>query len=92
MNDTYTVLLREKKLPLSLLEDPEAKRGSKLERERIHAAFSFNTAFGKKQTRKRPKISSDSYSELLGSAEATNNRYKLQSRAKKHKSSLQGHK
>lgn len=26
VKDSYTVLLREKKLPLALLEDPEAKR------------------------------------------------------------------
>jgi hypothetical protein len=27
VNDSYTVLLREKKLPLQLLEDPERKVG-----------------------------------------------------------------
>lgn len=29
VNDAYTVLLREKKLPLQLLEDPEKKLGGK---------------------------------------------------------------
>lgn len=29
VNDSYTVLLREKKLPLQLLEDPEKKVGGK---------------------------------------------------------------
>lgn len=29
VNDAYTVLLKEKKLPLQLLEDPEAKRKGK---------------------------------------------------------------
>ena len=30
VNDAYTVLLREKKLPLQLLEDPDKKLGGKL--------------------------------------------------------------
>jgi nuclear GTP-binding protein len=29
VNDAYTVLLREKKLPLQLLEDPDKKLGGK---------------------------------------------------------------
>ena len=32
MNDAYTVLLREKKLPMSLLEDPEKANAGKAAR------------------------------------------------------------
>lgn len=78
MNDTYTVLLREKKLPLSLLEDPEAKRESKQNRAALRSAHSFDSAFGKKQTRKRPKLSTDDYSQLLGEAADTNTRCGVQ--------------
>ncbi len=69
MNDTYTVLLREKKLPLSLLEDPEVKKESKQTRALMRSAHSFDTAFGKKQTRKRPKLATDDYAQLRGAAE-----------------------
>ena len=72
MNDTYTVLLREKKLPLSLLEDPDAKRESKQSRALMRKAKSFDGAFGKKQTRKRPKLATEDYAQLLGEAEQTN--------------------
>lgn len=72
VNDTYTVLLREKKLPLSLLEDPEAKRESKQNRALMRSAHSFDGAFGRKQTRKRPKLATDDYAQLLGVAEDTN--------------------
>lgn len=74
MNDTYTVLLRQKKLPLALLEDPEGKRENKLDRARLRSAFSFESTFGKKQTRKRPKLASDDYSHLLQSAEASSSK------------------
>ena len=35
VNDAYTVLLRERKLPMSLLEDPEIKRGAKALRSNL---------------------------------------------------------
>ena len=35
VNDAYTVLLRERKLPMSLLEDPETKRGAKALRSNL---------------------------------------------------------
>ena len=74
VNDTYTVLLREKKLPLSLLEDPEAKKTGKQGRSHLRSAHSFGATFGKKQIRKRPKLATDSYAELQGAADATNTR------------------
>lgn len=75
VNDTYTVLLREKKLPLSLLEDPSAKKDSKQNKALMRSAHSFDSAFGKKQTRKRPKLATDDYAQLLGEAEVTNGRW-----------------
>ena len=71
VNDAYTVLVREKKLPLSLLEDPEAKKGAKQSRAHLLTAQPFTSTFGKKQTRKRPRLAMESYAELLDSAEAT---------------------
>jgi len=72
INDPYAVLLREKKLPLSLLEDPDAaaRQGGKQARASLVATQPFSATFGKKQTRKRPKLGSDSYSALLTSAQA----------------------
>lgn len=73
VNDSYTVLLREKKLPLALLEDPEAaaRTGRKTARASLTAAQPFATTFGSKQTRKRPKLSAETYGDLVGSAAQT---------------------
>ncbi len=70
VNDSYTVLLREKKLPLALLEDPEAaaRTGRKTARASLTAAQPFAATFGTKQTRKRPKLSAETYGDLIGSA------------------------
>jgi nuclear GTP-binding protein len=76
-NDPYTVLLRQRKLPLSLLEDPSTtnKRGGKEARASLVATQPFSSTFGKKQTRKRPKLSVDSYQDLVSIAETGNARY-----------------
>lgn len=78
VNDPYTVLLKERKIPLSLLEDPnkEAKQGGKLARASLIATQPFSATFGKKQTRKRPKLSTDSYQDLLAKAEEINDKYR----------------
>lgn len=72
VNDPYTVLVRERKLPLSLLEDPDAeiRKGAKQTKASLIATQPFSTTFGKKQTRKRPKLGADSYADMLESAEA----------------------
>jgi len=77
VNDPYTVLVREKKLPLALLEDPEkeSKQGGKAARASLVATQPFNATFGKKQTRKRPKLLSESYQDLLVKAEAVTEEY-----------------
>ena len=74
MNDAYTVLLREKKLPLSLLEDPEAARGAKEIRSNLLQAQPFAETFAAKRARKRPKLASEDYGDLLAKAEAVSER------------------
>ena len=71
-SDPYTVLLKERKLPLSLLEDPdaEAKKTGKAARTALVTTQPFASTFGKKQTRKRPKIAVDSYEDLINVVQA----------------------
>ena len=70
VGDSYSVLLRQKKLPMSLLEDPEqkAKEGGKAARSHLLQTQPFAATFGKHQQRKRPRMSVESYSDLLNSA------------------------
>lgn len=58
VNDAYTVLVRERKLPMQLLEDPEEKlrKAGKEARASLLAVHSFDSTFGKKKTRKRPAL------------------------------------
>jgi nuclear GTP-binding protein len=68
MNDPYSVLLKEKKLPLSLVEDPEKKKrkGGKAARASLVAVEPFSLTFGAKKTRKKPKLEGiDSYADLV---------------------------
>ena len=71
VNDNYTVLLREKKLPLSLLEDPDkaAQKGGKGARADLLAVEPFSDTFGKGAQRKRPKLRAEDYSEMVQKAE-----------------------
>jgi nuclear GTP-binding protein len=71
MNDPYAVLLKEKKLPLSLVEDPEKKKrkGGKMARASLVAVEPFAATFGAKKTRKRPKLEGvESYAALVQTA------------------------
>lgn len=68
LNDPYSVLLKEKKLPLSLVEDPEKKKrkGGKAARASLVAVEPFAATFGAKKTRKKPKLEGiDSYADLV---------------------------
>ena len=68
MNDPYAVLLKEKKLPMSLVEDPEKARrkSGKMARASLVKVEPFAATFGSRKTRKRPKLSGiDSYSDLV---------------------------
>jgi nuclear GTP-binding protein len=71
MNDPYAVLLKEKKLPLSLVEDPDTKKrkGGKMARASLVAVEPFSATFGAKKTRKKPKLGNvDSYAALVQNA------------------------
>jgi len=68
INDSYTVLLREKKLPLQLLEDPERKLGAKQARVDLLATQPFAETFGPGRRRKRPKLSVEGYADLVHNA------------------------
>ena len=74
MNDAYTVLLREKKLPMALLEDPEAKAAAagKSARASLVQTQPFAATFGVKHTRKRPKLAADSLADLVSTADRIN--------------------
>jgi len=63
-NDPYNFVLKQSKVPWSLLSDPE-----KAARMDLTSAEPFEDTFGKKARRKRPKISHLSYDELLKSAQ-----------------------
>ncbi|KAL4452383.1 hypothetical protein ABPG75_008045 [Micractinium tetrahymenae] len=73
--DPYTVLIREKKLPLSLLEDPEKKGAGKAARVNLVQTQPFASTFGKQATRKRPKLGADSYADMLQMAASTEERF-----------------
>ena len=68
VDNAYTVLLREKKLPMALLEDPESKRAGKAVRASLVQTQPFAQTFGAKQTRKRPRLSAETYAGMLGHA------------------------
>lgn len=68
INDSYTVLLREKKLPLQLLEDPERKVGGKQKRADLLGTQPFADTFGPNRKRKKPKLSVEGYADLVQNA------------------------
>ncbi|MEW5313343.1 MAG: hypothetical protein WDW38_004918 [Sanguina aurantia] len=68
VNDAYTVLLREKKLPLQLLEDPEKKLAGKQVRSNLLTTQPFKDIFGPNQQRKRPKLTVDTVVDLVSHA------------------------
>lgn len=68
INDSYTVLLREKKLPLQLLEDPERKVGAKQARADLLGTQPFAETFGPNRRRKRPKLAAEGYADLVQGA------------------------
>ena len=71
MNDAYTVLLREKKLPMSLLEDPEKPGSGKAARMHLLTTQPFAATFGKGRQRKRPRLATDDLSTLLTRSQDT---------------------
>eukprot|EP00959_Pyramimonas_sp_CCMP1952_P244176 5104392-Pyramimonas_sp.AAC.1 len=60
--DPYSVLLKEKKLPLALLGSGYT---AKDRRGQLLGVQSFGETFGKKALRKKPKVAAEDYSSLL---------------------------
>lgn len=60
MSDSYTVILKEKKLPLSLLNDHQKQT-------RVHLLDTekFEDTFGPKKKRRRPKLNIEDYEDLV---------------------------
>ncbi|MCO5566744.1 hypothetical protein L7F22_020424 [Adiantum nelumboides] len=60
MSDSYTVILKEKKLPLSLLNDHQKQA-------RVHLLDTekFEDTFGPKKKRRRPKLNIEDYADLV---------------------------
>lgn len=76
VNDPYAVIIKQKKLPLSLLEDPDTGKGAKkAKRVNLVQTQPFSSTFGSKQTRKKPKLQADNYEELLAKIEQNNGAY-----------------
>lgn len=74
--DPYAVVIKEKKLPLSLLKDPEGDHASRVAaRQSLVATQPFADTFGKSQKRKRPKLMAESYEALLTRAGAVEETY-----------------
>ena len=68
VDDAYTVLLRQKKLPLSLLQEPKGDGGAAGARAGVLATQPFAATFGKKQSRKRPKLAVESLGDMVAVA------------------------
>lgn len=69
VDNNYTVLLREKKLPMTLLEDPEKKMAGKQLRADLLTVAPYQATFGAKKTRKRPRIAAEDYDSLVQAAQ-----------------------
>ena len=63
-SDPYQVLLKQSKLPMSLLVD-----STKVNKMNLLDSEAYNTVFGPKSHRKRPKLVSSTIEELMGGAE-----------------------
>ncbi|CAM0137949.1 GTPase required for pre-60S ribosomal subunit nuclear export and maturation [Umbelopsis sp. WA50703] len=70
VNDPYQMLLRQNKLPMSLLQDP-TKQG----RMHILDTESFTRTFGSKAQRKKPKVNISSLEEMVEKVDEVNESY-----------------
>eukprot|EP00916_Digyalum_oweni_P026604 GHVL01043686.1.p1 GENE.GHVL01043686.1~~GHVL01043686.1.p1 ORF type:complete len:535 (+),score=118.45 GHVL01043686.1:51-1655(+) len=69
-NDAYSVVLKRSKLPMSLIVDKTTASPMDL-----LTVESFSEVFGKKSTRKRPKVSTEDFNSLLETAETAQCKY-----------------
>ncbi|KAG6928347.1 G protein nucleolar 2, partial [Chelydra serpentina] len=72
MKDPYKVVMKQSKLPMSLLHDRIRPHNSKVH---ILDTETFETTFGPKSQRKRPNISANDVQSLLENAEASAGTY-----------------
>ncbi|OMH85491.1 Nucleolar GTP-binding protein 2 [Zancudomyces culisetae] len=77
VNDPYQVLLRQNKLPMSLLTSSNAE-GGLINKRSVLAVESFGSTFGPKAQRKRPKLSVEDISELAKDTEEKNSNYEVE--------------
>ncbi|XDT18698.1 Hypothetical protein J6896_00563 [Nakaseomyces glabratus] len=70
--DTYQVLLRRNKLPMSLLDEKDSTESP---RARILETESFDQTFGPKAQRKKPRVAASSLEELVQATEEENKTY-----------------
>lgn len=71
-NDPYQVLLKQNKLPMSLLTDPTSKQHA----AKIHVETEpFAQTFGPKAQRKRPKLAVSTLEDLVGECEEKDKKY-----------------
>lgn len=71
-NDPYQVLLKQNKLPMSLLADPASKQHA----AKIHVETEpFAQTFGPKAQRKRPKLAVSTLEDLVGECEVKDKKY-----------------
>ena len=74
LNDPYTVVLRTRKLPMGLLKDAK-----KTQQMNLLSTESFESVFGPKSQRKRPKVAVSGMAELLKNAQAKAEEYNNES-------------
>ncbi|ORX42593.1 NGP1NT-domain-containing protein [Hesseltinella vesiculosa] len=73
VHDPYQILLKQNKLPMSLLQDP-----TKSSRMHILETDSFANTFGNKAQRKRPRLAINSMEEMMTRVDDTNENYKAE--------------
>ncbi|KAJ4964115.1 hypothetical protein NE237_024054 [Protea cynaroides] len=76
MSSNYNVILKERKLPLSLLNDHQ-----KQSRAHLLDTEPFGDAFGPKKKRKRPKLLAPDYESLLKKADGSHDAFEQRSAA-----------
>ncbi|KAI9005047.1 NUC091 domain-containing protein [Hyaloraphidium curvatum] len=69
-NDPYTFLMRQNKLPMSLVTDP-----TKTARVKVLETETFSSTFGPNAQRKRPKIAAGSMEEMVTTVEEKHGKY-----------------
>ncbi|CAH2222035.1 nucleolar GTP-binding 2 [Pelobates cultripes] len=75
MKDPYKVVMKQSRLPMSLLHDRAKAHNSKVH---ILDTETFETTFGPKSQRKRPNIAAGDMHELIEKAESLANSYDLE--------------